>query len=620
MTIGERLLVFEKCPDAFGNDPRVQNILVRIHLNILQFLGKSLHIFRRRAAVQVCKLLSPKFDKNVQGILSELERDERTLLAIINAAQTQRALEFYGRVDLELKEATTHRLMTSRQMLMTARQMLKQILAPAVFLDDKLNEARKILTKFPMSGQWLLQHADFLVWAENNKTPSTQVLVLDGIPGAGKTILSYIAFDSLLNQAGGNSRYKVHHLRLTERPHQNNNCLGAMQSLLYEVSSQNLEEIQPIIDSLRQIQGLEREHIIEQNLSNIMASNDPTFLFIDGLDELNDFEIQKILEILGTLLKQFSGLRVFFSCRMQGRIKAIISAWDHVSIPITGSLLHNDNDIQQFVHHSDNIKVLTSDYKFNFTQARAYLDAVCTKAEGMFLYAKLVLAELKFQSCDKRRVEDLIQELPDSLDGAYQRSLERVSKLHKNLCLRANRVFQLLVAQQPLQETDLKQAVVDSFNESFIPNMELRQSLFALCGPLVEVNSDGIVTLVHSTLKRYFLDVNDLMAKRDDLVAQKSEVLAKKDGLITETNALALKIKDLETENNNLMEKQREMEIRKFELEKENKGLLKGFWYHQRESFRSLGSEKRKRIKEAKRQELLAGLGATPSVAEENFA
>ncbi|KAF3908874.1 hypothetical protein AA313_de0202912 [Arthrobotrys entomopaga] len=505
-TIGDRLLVFEKCPDAFGNDPRVQSILVRIHSNILQFLGKALHIFRQPAARQFFETLSPTFDKKLHCVLYDLERDERTLLGIVTTTQSQRASEFYTRADIEFQTAATHRLMA-------ARQLLRQSLNPADFPDDRLDEARTILARFPTTGQWLLQHTNFLTWAENN-SPSKQVLVLHGIPGAGKTILSYLAFDDLLNRAAG--RYRAHHLRLTDLPQRNNDSLGATQSLLYELALPNIEEIETVIDALDQVQTqrLKREHIIEQNLCRMMASNGFTFLFVDGLDEFKeDSEIKKFLKILENLLKQCSDLRIFLSCRMEEHIKATISTWDHFSISTTGSLLRND--LHQFVHHNDNIRVLTIDHNFNAKEAKTYLDALCAKSDGMFLYAKLILAELEFQSCNKE-VEDLIQELPEGLDGAYLRSLERVNNLPKNLHPRATRVFEfLLVARRPLREAELRQAVmVEPFIESFIPKMELRQSLRALCGSLIEINGDGIVTLVHSSLKRYLLERDQILSFR----------------------------------------------------------------------------------------------------------
>ncbi|KAK6524130.1 hypothetical protein TWF694_005792 [Orbilia ellipsospora] len=410
--------------------------------------------------------------------------------------QAQHAFEFYGRADAETQAAAAHRVVA-------ARQLLKQGLNPTLFLDDRLDETRKILARFPATGQWFLQHTDFLVWAEIN-TPGTQILVLHGIPGAGKTILSYIAFDNLLKQAG----YKAHHLRLTGLPNQNNDCLGAMHSLLYELASQDIAEIETILDALDQIQikRLKREQIIEQNLCRIIVSNGPTFLFIDGLDEFNeDSEIQNFLEVLENLTKQCSNLRILLSCRMEEPIKTIISTWNHFAISTTSSLLRHD--ISQFVHHSDNMNTLIKDYKFNATEAKAYLDALCLKSDGMFLYAKLILAELKFQS-NRKEVNDLINELPEGLDGAYRRSITRISKLRKIPQLRAKFVFQfLLVARRPLREAELRQAVVaEPFIEKFIPTMELRLSLGILCGSLIEVNEDRIVTLVHSSLKRYLLE------------------------------------------------------------------------------------------------------------------
>ncbi|KAF3905500.1 hypothetical protein ABW20_dc0109423 [Dactylellina cionopaga] len=307
-------------------------------------------------------------------ILSELEQDERILLAIITTTHSQQAFKFHERVDVEFQAAATHRLLT-------VRQLLKQSLNPVVFPDNKLDETRKILNKWPKSGDWLLNHHDFLGWADRN-TRGKRLLVLYGIPGAGKTALSYIAYDHLLNQAGGGGGNEIYHLRLSYLPHQNNECLGAMQSLLYELASQNLEEMETVVDALDdcQAQKLKREDIVGNHLCRLFDLNGLSFLFIDGLDELkDDAEIQTFLAGLGNLITKCSGLRVFLSCRPEESIKMSVSTWNHDSIIITESLLRCD--MKTYVNHLENIEILIR-HGFNKSGASAYLDAVCKKSDG----------------------------------------------------------------------------------------------------------------------------------------------------------------------------------------------------------------------------------------------
>ncbi|KAF3171448.1 hypothetical protein TWF225_010617 [Orbilia oligospora] len=132
------------------------------------------------------------------------------------------------------------------------------------------------------------------------------------------------------------------------------------------------------------------------------------------------------------------------------------------------------------------------------------------KADGMFLYARLVLNDLP-DLTQGLQIDNLIEELPDGLD---QISLQRIISLRKPGRKYAKRVFKFVLGEQrPLRISELQQAMVIEGKIDFL-STKRSISLPLLCGSLIEIMNDDTVCLVHSSLNEYLLTKDNTLGLR----------------------------------------------------------------------------------------------------------
>ncbi|EPS38653.1 hypothetical protein H072_7585 [Dactylellina haptotyla CBS 200.50] len=307
----------------------------------------------------------------------------------------------------------------------------------------------------------------------------------------------------------------VAHLALDFQTGQNNDCNTALRSLLYDQLAKYPDHAEAILENLggEYVQKLCATEKIQELLEGIFQCYSPIFLFIDGLDELaSDAEIRKFMGIIEDFILKCPDLRIFLSCRPEALIRSRAKGWNAVELVLSERDSHRD--IESYVLHAENKNFLVNDYGLDDKNATKYLNAIVDKSEGMFLYAKLIIGILPDLLFGVVGIDDLINQLPIGLKQAYERSLQRISNLPKNIRKQAKRIFKFVLGgTRSFRTIELVQAIW------IHPNMknfgkERQASLELICGSLIEIASDGIVSLVHSSLKSYLLECDDILGLR----------------------------------------------------------------------------------------------------------
>ncbi|EGX49175.1 hypothetical protein AOL_s00078g559 [Orbilia oligospora ATCC 24927] len=466
--IGEKLLLFEKCTGLILKDSRFRVILVRVYTDILEVLWTAMKVFGKKthSCEQILRIHSPVFDKKLAAVISNLENDQKLIRDAVVVTNFDEAVHFHASAEQEFKEAEKHRLISisrldevmrfhanaetefkeaAKHRLYLTLQIFRQELQPALLSTPRLEDARKISRRNPEAGEWLYNHLDFINW-KTIAPNSDPVLALYGIPGAGKTTLSSIAFNRVeYDLTRCPDRYSLAHLALGFQSRQNNDCNTALKSLLYDQLAKYSEYAETVLEVLggEFAQKLGSTEVLQDLLQEIFQFHRPVLLFVDGVDELpNDAETRKFLGILESFLKNCSDIRLFISCRPEELIQKKIRAWGTKEITLSNA--QNRRDITAFTLDPENIRILVEDCGYDDKAAEGYLNAIVDKADGMFLYAKLVLNDLP-DLAQGLQIDNLIEELPDGLDQII--------------------------------------------------------SLPLLCGSLIEIMNDDTVCLVHSSLR-----------------------------------------------------------------------------------------------------------------------
>ncbi|KAL6814598.1 ankyrin repeat protein [Trichoderma camerunense] len=355
--------------------------------------------------------------------------------------------------------------------------------------------------RHPGTGQWLLNSAEFQQWLHT----SQQTLFCQGIPGAGKTILTSIVINDIYKRFDQDSTVGISYIYCNFQRANDQQVIHLMESLLKQLS-----ERQPSLPSV--VKDLYNSHRlkhtrpslteIHEALHSVARMYSKVVLIVDALDECqaSDNNRKKFLaEIFA--LQSTTKAKVFATAR---HIQDIRNEFD-------GSILleirAKEDDIRQYLE--ERILGLPSFiFKRPDLQERI-LDQIANAADGMFLLAKLHLDSLQHKPTPKA-IFQALDNLPRGNEGLNEtcetmRRIRNQGLEFQQLALRA--LSWITCAMRQLSTFELQTALAvekdsSEMDEDNIPEIE---DIVSACAGLVTVDkSSNIVRLVHHTTQEYF--------------------------------------------------------------------------------------------------------------------
>lgn len=231
-----------------------------------------------------------------------------------------------------------------------------------------------------------------------------------------------------------------------------------------------------------------------------------TCIIIDGIDECDEAEERKtmawFLEMSKVINRDNAGsMRLLF---ISQRDKVAEKLLNRASVITLDSKCHQE-DIQGYASHwSSRIR-----QKFEISEASASRISinVAAKAQGLFLFAKLVLTYLYNQTTREKLFRELQPDsFPTGLEAAYERIASRIFENPK-LSERedAHNIFRWIVcARKPLKWSEIQSIfAIDPFcSRVDFEERQLRVTWRDLCGSLVESGAEDTLELVHNSAKQ----------------------------------------------------------------------------------------------------------------------
>lgn len=236
-----------------------------------------------------------------------------------------------------------------------------------------------------------------------------------------------------------------------------------------------------------------------QDVIATMALFMDTWVVIDGLDEMDQPErAQELLNISSLVGAAF---RIAVLSRSTSTIKKVFA--DIPQIQIQPS--HVQNDIHQY------IKARSKELPLDEEAARQQVaQAVNAKADGMFLWTRLVMEDLTIATC-LADIEEILLQYPIGLSGVYDRFLSgMVSQSIYRQHLARDILQWVCCAFRPLNMPDLDSALSTNTSggrfENGTGSRPSRQVIMDICGPFLVLN-DTIDTLrpVHQSFREYLI-------------------------------------------------------------------------------------------------------------------
>ncbi|RAH81606.1 NACHT domain protein [Aspergillus japonicus CBS 114.51] len=482
--IGVLLPEFKDCAVLFAQNSRIYDLMVLFFKDILDFYQVGLKFFTMSRWKYFFESVWPHRRDRINLVKTHIERHA---LLMRNGVRLEHIREEH---EARLK-ALEHFKAEERAQRLQQYHVIKTDVNPRMY-DDKLNWCHGRICDG--SGAWLLRDKAFTRWLDFSAgTPP--VLWLQGIPGAGKTFLASLAVDKARTVAHTAFAFLSHTYS------SNTSALSVLHSLIFQLAGRN-EDMQDVLCHSTHDRIRSDVTVAVELLRDLLNCAGSAFLVVDGVDEIEELERGILLKQLLLLSEKCPETRIFISSRRESDIAASLEKIAE-SIRIDK---RNEEGIQAFI--SQQLRQMFDSREFLpdvQTQIRQSMEPLASKANGMFLYAKVVLSSIELLD-DVAEICEALSLLPEDLDSAYARILLRINNLRPaSVKAKARRILAWVgCSPTPLTLREMEQALsIQPGNFNAGNRLSVAPNLSKLCGPIIEVAGE-YVQFVHFTVKEYF--------------------------------------------------------------------------------------------------------------------
>ncbi|RFU25501.1 hypothetical protein B7463_g10833, partial [Scytalidium lignicola] len=448
--IAESLVRFEVLGEAFRSNLDFQHTIAVFYADILQF-HKHAYKFVKRGGWRLLFLTSwGRFQRRFDNILEDMKR--------------------HG--ELVDKEANAYDIAEARQM--------RQDIQP----EDH-----------------------FLA----KKTPYPSILWMQGTPGSGKSVLS----TQLVNFMTAAKIFVIHHFCV----HSYASSITyeqILRSLLLQLLRKDGDLVAHIYEDYVLGKKSPTLQALEKLLKTLLTTtsheshqNEYVWIVIDGLDECEPQKQASVVNLMNQLTSRTSSLggmicKVLISSRSSKflatrlRKKQVISLTEEKGCLDTAIKLYASHRLQSM---HDKLRQLDMQTK----EIEDIEREITKKADGMFLYARLVLDYLAkniFYSGEEMKLS--VHELPDQLSEFYRKILTQILiQLDSRSVDRVRCIFGWIAfTKRPLKRMEFLSAITFSSGNPEVSNLA-PQYIIDVCGALLEERRDTTLSFIHVSVKDF---------------------------------------------------------------------------------------------------------------------
>ncbi|PMD12225.1 hypothetical protein NA56DRAFT_756767 [Hyaloscypha hepaticicola] len=516
--IGESLPLLSQYQALFQRNPSMRKVLALIYSDILEFHKKALKYFRQRTWRQLFNATWKTFRTEFSGLLVNIQRHGRLVESQANLVEFE---QLFHQMEMGRVAAKADFQRRKEEEERNRRIAVRNWLS-AASTDVDQERGVSVRKHNPGSGRWLLGNNQVQGWF-NPEFCSAPVVWINGIPGAGKTVLASLMVEEL-QQLRATHPITLGFFYCKHKDSQRNTFNAVARAILAQLLNQN-EDLLPYLFEKASTSGemvLESPSLTKELLETALKSSEKVYIVIDGLDECDSHEKKAIIQWFQSVIAslpdtEFDSMRCLFISQDDGEVGKVLSKIPAIRIRPEDTRA----DIQTYTTIWS--KKIQEKFALPDEKREAIIAGVIERADGMFLFAKLVMENLFSQT--KR--ENLSKELeparfPRGLEDAYARIVDRILG-DPSTKEDAKRLLGWLVcARRPLKWREIQCAVSINLDAKDIDLAErqLRVGSKILCGSLVEQRSDGSVEMVHLTA-RFFL----VSQKHIDLASEEFELV-----------------------------------------------------------------------------------------------
>ncbi|KAM0158771.1 hypothetical protein ACHAPG_003947 [Botrytis cinerea] len=390
------------------------------------------------------------------------------------------------------------------------RELNKESLAILNWLTpiDHTSQQHDFITKRQAdTGQWLLDSPVFIEWVNSD----SQKLFCPGIPGAGKTILTSIVVEELMNRFRNDKGIGIAYLYCNFKRQHDQKIDDLLLSLLKQLSRYQSSlpgAVKDMFDLHSPRQNRPSKKEISSALKSVIDLYSKVFIVIDALDECqmaDGCRMDFLSEVFH--LQETCQLSLFATSR---HIPDIEEMFDNsMRLEIRAS----DTDVERYL---DGRMSQLPGYVRNSKDLQNEIKSKIIKAiDGMFLLARLDFDSLKVKKSPKamRNALNMLPTGSNAYKDAYKDAMERIEgQLDDERDLAKQVLSWITFAKRPLTTAELQEAIAVEINETELDRENFTEisTMISVCAGLVTVDDEGkIIRLVHYTTQEYFERTRD---------------------------------------------------------------------------------------------------------------
>ncbi|KAJ9360173.1 hypothetical protein C8Q69DRAFT_527788 [Paecilomyces variotii] len=382
----------------------------------------------------------------------------------------------------------------------TYRQKVLNWLSP---IDHDSEQSDSFALRQENTGQWFLESDGFL----KRLNGQSKTLLCQGIPGAGKTVMTAIIVHHLHQQFSKADNIGIAYVYGSVLRQSEQHLQAILSSLLKQLS-QPLPELPECVTEV--YEQFWTHHIypspekLLQMLGTLMTSREKTFVIVDALDEMkaSDGTCRQLLIALFRL-QQSVPVSFIATSRHVADIASMFRRNRSDLIEIRAL----DDDVRSYIDGQMNKArpFVSEDQKLRSKVKETIVQAV----DGMFLLATLHMDSLrdKVSKGDVRRALTILPTGSNAYYQVYHESSVRIQNQTDNLLARRALMWTVrtkrLLTIEGLQHALAITRETKKFDEDNMPEVDL---IIEVCSGLVTFDEKSkVLRLVHFTAQEYFL-------------------------------------------------------------------------------------------------------------------
>ncbi|KXJ88104.1 hypothetical protein Micbo1qcDRAFT_151143 [Microdochium bolleyi] len=477
--MAEPLRRFQILGTTFSKSKEFQQTLAVFYADILEF-HKHAYVFVKRSGWKLIFLTSwGRFQRKFNGILEDMTRHEALIdkeantRNIAEARQMRDDLRSWREENLLTQRAADEELSSRQLAFVTSWLKVDESDQLAIF--DALSIEGEA---YPGTCDWLPNDESVRLFLKRH--PLTALLWLQGIPGAGKSILSNRLIRFMEVAKLPVVRHFCNHSFATSLTYDN-----IMQQLVLQLIRNDVELISFVYETMVLGRKTPSKATLQKLILDIVSVSsrlssqiDYMWIVIDGIDECRDDHQKAIINLLGLITSKAaksntSTIKVMISSRHTSTLAHLLKKSHIMSLGSrSGSVDHAIGAYVTTRLHP----VYERLGEFGSTQAdiEAIETSIVRKSDGMFLYAKLVVDYLTHNIIyNTAEIMNSVNELPEKIVDFYHKILSQIlTHLDDRSITRLRSICSWMsYAKRPLKKHELLSALSYHFQEPFATNL-----------------------------------------------------------------------------------------------------------------------------------------------------